>query len=292
VVLRIRLCVATRPYRRIIDGRPQAARSLRRYWGALARGLLRPVTPPQGTQPSNFWWIVQLAAAAVVGLAIFFVGEMWGEFGEIAKRYGHFEKLASAQEIPKTDRAVLSAIPQSQIDGATLPTSYGVYAIERGKLTTLTPLPIKVPDPRIAISALISTPSLATVPDGQLSFIVFRRDLLNSAPDHATVRVVARIMRSLIFRAGEPAKTVDLEGRWAVRSISYGMSVSPVPGNPEMIVIRPTAQQFSFPAGRYALVLNRDGYDFTVAGPIADVAQCLEETAAVDRSIYSECRKL
>ncbi len=31
MVPRIRLCVATQPYRRIIDGRPQAARSLRRY---------------------------------------------------------------------------------------------------------------------------------------------------------------------------------------------------------------------------------------------------------------------
>ena len=43
---------------------------------------------------------------------------------------------------------------------------------------------------------------------------------------------------------------------------------------------------------RGALVLNRDGYDFTVAGPISDLAQCLEQTQAVDQSVYSECRKL
>ena len=65
-----------------------------------------------------------------------------------------------------------------------------------------------------------------------------------------------------------------------------------MPGNPEMIVIRPAQPEFSLPPGRYALVLNRDGYDFTVAGPISDLAQCLEQTQAVDQSVYSECRKL
>jgi hypothetical protein len=251
---------------------------------------------PSPPKLSNFWWVVQLAAAAVVGLAIFFVGEMRGEFGKMSERNGHVENLISAQDMPQTDRAVTNTIEphraQSKIDGAPLPTSYGVYAVDRGKLVALQPLPIRVPDPRIAISALISKPSLMTLPDGHASFVVFRRDLLNNAPDHATVRVVARIMRALTFKAGEPAQTADIEGKWAVRSKSYGMSVSPVPGNPEMIVIRPAQPQISLPAGRYALVVNRDGYDFTVAGPIADVAQCLERTDAVDRSVYSECRKL
>lgn len=249
---------------------------------------------PRPPKLSNFWWIVQLAVAAAIGLAIFFVGQMHGEFGAIAERNGHLEKLVSAQAMPKTDRVVTNSIDaaQTKIDGVSLPTSYGVYAADRGKTVALQPLPIKVTDPRIAISALISTPSPTTLPDGRVSFVVFRRNLLNNAPDHATVRVVARIMRALTFKAGEPAKTIDVDGKWAVRSMSYGMSVSPVPGNPEMIVIRPAQPEFSLPAGRYALVLNRDGYDFTVAGPISDLAQCLEQTQAVDQSVYSECRKL
>jgi len=83
-----------------------------------------------------------------------------------------------------------------------------------------------------------------------------------------------------------------VDGKWAVRGKSYGMSVSPVHGNPEMVALRPDQPEFSLPAGRYALVLNRDGYDFAVAGPIAVLAQCLEQTQAVDQSVYSECRKL
>ena len=34
-----------------------------------------------------------------------------------------------------------------------------------------------------------------------------------------------------------------------------------------MIVIRPADSKFSFPTGRYVLVLNRLAYDFSVAGP-------------------------
>ena len=34
------------------------------------------------------------------------------------------------------------------------------------------------------------------------------------------------------------------------------------------------------PAGRYALVIKGQAYDFTVAGPITDAAQCLERVDA------------
>src|SRR5262249_34036564 len=52
VAPRIRLAFATRPYRRIIDDHREAARSLRRYGGALRKRLrYRPATPSSGTQP-------------------------------------------------------------------------------------------------------------------------------------------------------------------------------------------------------------------------------------------------
>jgi hypothetical protein len=76
-----------------------------------------------------------------------------------------------------------------------------------------------------------------------------------------------------------------------VRSNSYELRVSPVANNPEMIVLRPQNQDFSLPAGRYALVLKGQGYDFSVAGPVTDPAQCLERTDAVGGMVYSECRK-
>jgi hypothetical protein len=59
-----------------------------------------------------------------------------------------------------------------------------------------------------------------------------------------------------------------------------------------MIVIRSDPTDFIFPAGRYTLVLKGVGYDFTVDGPQADTAHCLERTDALNAPIYSECRKL
>ena len=55
-----------------------------------------------------------------------------------------------------------------------------------------------------------------------------------------------------------------------------------------MIVIQPDPA-FVFPSGRYALVLNGMGYDFTVAGPIKSPEQCLEQVEAVNGTIVSEC---
>jgi hypothetical protein len=59
-----------------------------------------------------------------------------------------------------------------------------------------------------------------------------------------------------------------------------------------MVIIRPENPTFSFPAGRYVLVLKGSAYDFSVAGPITDTAQCLERTDAMNMPIYSECRTL
>jgi hypothetical protein len=78
---------------------------------------------------------------------------------------------------------------------------------------------------------------------------------------------------------------------WVVRSNSYQMMVSPVADNHEMILIRLTHADFVFPAGRYALVLNKGAaYDFTLDGPSSDSAHCLERTDALNNPIYTECR--
>jgi hypothetical protein len=97
-------------------------------------------------------------------------------------------------------------------------------------------------------------------------------------------------MRTLSFDAKGKASTTKVDGEWAVRSNAYQMRVAPMGDNPEMIVIEPESPDFSFPAGRYAMVLQGTAYDFTVAGPITDTAQCLERTDAVDVPVYSECR--
>ena len=146
------------------------------------------------------------------------------------------------------------------------PSEYGAYAVVNGKLTELGQLPIKVPDPRVAISAPITVPSQAHLSSGQLQFVVFRRDLKDNAPDRVSVRVVAQVMRALTFDSKGHAKTTDVEQSWVIRNHSYQMRVAPLGDNPEMIVIRSDPADFVFPAGRYALVLKGVGYDFTVDG--------------------------
>ena len=150
-------------------------------------------------------------------------------------------------------------------------------------------MPIKVPDSRVAISASISTPSQVHLPPGQLQFVVYRRDLVNDAPDRVSVRAVAQVMRALTFGPGGKAAYINVEPTWVVRTASYQMSVAPAADNPEMVVMRPDRPNFAFPAGRYALVLKKEAYDFTVDGPIHDAAHCLERTDALSGAVYTEC---
>ena len=172
--------------------------------------------------------------------------------------------------------------------GLPLPTNYGVYAINGGHLSELDALPIRAPDPRVQLSAEISESSKTLLPDGNVVFIVFRRDLVNSAPQKATIRVVARVARAMTFNAGKATST-DVKSTWRIRSNSYEFDVAPLNENHEMITIRPETTDFALPAGRYALVLNGLAYDFTIDGPITDRAQCIESVAALNGPVYTDC---
>ena len=57
-----------------------------------------------------------------------------------------------------------------------------------------------------------------------------------------------------------------------------------------MIVIKPDPD-FVLTPGRYALVLNGLGYDFTVAGPITAPEHCLEQVDTLNGAMLSECVK-
>jgi hypothetical protein len=158
-------------------------------------------------------------------------------------------------------------------------------------LTQLDVLPIRVPDERVAISSIISAPSRAHLPAGPIQFVLFRRDLVNSAPDRVFVRVVAQVTRALTFDSRGKPTTHNVENSWVVRGNSYQMKVAPVADHPELIVIRPDAD-LVFPAGRYALVLKGVAYDFIIDGPLTDPAHCLERTDALTSPVYTECPKL
>ena len=246
----------------------------------------RPVWPSE-TPRSGSWFKAQLLLAVIAGLAIF---AAFDRRADIASLFGGKTTPPAAVASQPPPQAVPSAVPAARPDpGFPVPSSYGVFALDGGKLTELEPLPIRVPDPRVAISGVITAPSPTTLPDGQVQFVVFRRNLMNDAPDRVTVRVVAEVTRALVFSGGKATMT-NVDGSWAVRSNSYEMKVGPVEGNPEMIVIRPLTDGFALPAGRYALVLKNAAYDFVVGGAVTDAAHCLERTDTLDTQIFSECR--
>ena len=70
------------------------------------------------------------------------------------------------------------------------------------------------------------------LPDGQVSFIVYRRDITSSAPDRVTVRVIAKIMRAMTFnKAGQPS-IVNVDDAWAIRNVSFDYRVAPSSDSP------------------------------------------------------------
>src|SRR5262249_27358497 len=108
-----------------------------------------------------------------------------------------------------------------------LPRVYGVYAVSGGKLFELEPLPGRVPDQKVFMSAIVKTPSPIVLPDGEVSFIVYRRDIASSAPDRVAVRVIAKVMRALTFdKAGKP-KIENVDDAWAVRNVTFDYRVAP-----------------------------------------------------------------
>ncbi|HTQ83407.1 MAG TPA: hypothetical protein VMI47_09080 [Pseudolabrys sp.] len=168
-----------------------------------------------------------------------------------------------------------------------LPTSFGIYLLSGDKLVELQPLPTNVPDRRVAVSAPINKPSTTVIADDKPAFILFRRDLQNNAPQTVSLRVIARVTRATKI-VNRKATSVNVEGSWRIRNISHVLKVSPVPGQREMVMAR--VEDESLPAGRYALVLNQTGYDFTVDGPTKSRDFCLEEFEAASGSMLNECR--
>jgi hypothetical protein len=183
------------------------------------------------------------------------------------------------------------ASPSSQSAGLPLPNAYGVYAVNDGQLHELEPLVGRVPDQRVFMSTPIRTQSRTTLPDGRITFIVYRRDVASSAPDRVAVRVIAKVMRAMTFDTTGQAKTTDVEDSWTIRNLSYEFRVAPLTEGSEMLVLRPENPDFLFSAGRYGLVIKGQAYDFTVAGPITEAAQCLENVKAANGTFYSECRQ-
>jgi hypothetical protein len=179
--------------------------------------------------------------------------------------------------------------PSTQSLGFPLPSVYGIYAVSGGRLHELEPLVGRVPDQRVFMSTPVKTPSRAVLPDGRAVFIIYRRDAANSAPERVSVRVIAKVVRAMTFNTAGPASTTNVQDTWTIRNISYDFRVAPLGEGSDMLVITPESEDFVFPAGRYGLVVKGQAYDFTIAGPITEPAQCLEGIKAENGTFYSEC---
>jgi hypothetical protein len=213
----------------------------------------------------------------------------------------------AAEQLDKSSNVVLNKTNAPETGGAQpvvsgqtggepgwppLPTVYGVYALNNGQFQEIYNLPGHIPDKRVAISAPINTPSRTTVADGKITFVIFRRDLVTSAPEQVELRTVAKVMRAITFdRTGKPS-TSEVGETWTIRNISHPFRVAPLPGNPEMMILKSEEPDFTLAAGRYVAVIKGQGYDFTVAGPITDPRHCLEKLEAANGSFYAECKKL
>jgi len=242
--------------------------------------------------------LVRAAVVAILGLVLCTV---------LARHFGVFglqppQPLASV--VHKIERSEAKPVTQASADGVQmpktmpstqslgfpLPSVYGIYAVSAGQLHELEPLLGRVPDQRVFMSTPVKTPSRTVLPDGRAMFIIYRRDAANSAPERVSVRVIAKVLRAMTFNTAGQASTTNVQDTWTIRNTSYDFRVAPLGEGSEMLIITPESEDFVFPAGRYGLVIKGQAYDFTIAGPITEPAQCLEGIKAENGTFYSECR--
>jgi hypothetical protein len=224
---------------------------------------------------------IQLVASALLGMLCIAVIVMT----VVLWHSSNVSPKIEAGVLPKIDARPADAPPKLPFP---VPTSFGIYALSDNKLVKLEPLPTKVPDPRIALSAEITKPSSTVISADKPSFILYRRDLLNDAPDRLTLRVVARMEQQTKIVDGK-AITTKLDQSWRIRNTSLDLKVSPIPGQREMIIARED-DKLALTPGRYVLVVSGFGYDFTVAGSAPSPAHCLEQFETGNGPVFTECK--
>jgi hypothetical protein len=171
-----------------------------------------------------------------------------------------------------------------------VPTSYGVYAVSDNKLWRLNALPDYIPDKKIAISTPLSRPETTALPNGRVKIVIYSRDMAVSPPDQLDVRVFAQVKRRTSFDPKGKPIISPVSGLWSLRNIAIDYRPAPVSGNTEIREFNAASAQ-GLSAGRYVVVLDGRGYEFSVAGAVTDKSQCLEQLDASNGSFYSECQK-
>src|SRR5205085_8162876 len=198
---------------------------------------------------------ILLAGAAAFGVVT------WNERGREQAAESKVAVTGSLPGSPVPAQPVVPAPVAGEPGWPPLPTSYGVYALSNGRFQEIYTLGRPVPDKRIAISAPINSPNRTTLADGKVTFLIFRRDFFTSAPEQVELRTVAKVMRAMKFDSGKPS-TAPIEETWTVRSISKSFRLTPLPGNPEMMVLNSEQPDLTLASDRYAIVIKGQGYDF------------------------------
>jgi hypothetical protein len=172
------------------------------------------------------------------------------------------------------------------------PTVYGVYAVDENQLMALEQIQGTPVDPRTPKQLTITQPGRTVISGPTPKFIVYRRGLASSAPDNVRVRVAARIAHSMIFDSnGKSVITTPETTTWLIRNDQgYELRVAPVPDNAEMIELRSENPDFSYPPGRYELMLGEQAFDFVIAGEVLEPAHCVEGVATGRGPIFYECK--
>src|SRR5262249_19291113 len=254
-------------------------------------------------KPKPSWQMgaAPLARAAVVAiLAVLLCAVLYRQFGLLGRQapqpFASVHKIERPQAKPVVqasadDLQLPITTPAPQPLGFPRPTVYGIYAVSGEQLFELEPLVGRVPDQKVFMSTPVKMASRTVLPDGRAVFIIYRRDAPHSAPERVSVRVIAKVLRAMTFNTAGHASTMNVQYTWTIRNISYDFRVAPLGEGSEMLMIKPENEDFVFPAGRYGLVIKGQAYDFTVAGPITEAAQCLEGVKAENGTFYSECRR-
>jgi hypothetical protein len=192
---------------------------------------------------------------------------------------------------PQTSTASLATLFPTQLPFPR-PTVYGVYAFDENQLIALEQVQGTPVDPRTPNQLKITQPSRTVISGLKLKFVVYRRGLATSAPDNVKVRLAARMAHSMVFDSnGKPAITTPETATWLLRNDhGYELRVSPVPESAEMIELRPEDPDFSYPPGRYELILGEQTFDFVIAGEVSDPAHCVEGVATGRGPVFYECK--
>jgi hypothetical protein len=164
-----------------------------------------------------------------------------------------------------------------------------VYAVRDNRLIELSPLNTAPADPRAKSVLQTIQPSKTSLPDGKVTFLLYRRDFLASAPERVPIRILARIARVMRFEVGGAVVAAPPSEAWLLREKGAELRVLPVPEDREMVLARLDDPQTSLPPGRYALLLNGQPYDFTIDGTVTDPAHCVESTPTNRGPVFYDC---